>query len=306
MESFDVIVVGGGPAGATAAIYAKRSGLNTLLIEKAGVGGRILNARSLENYPGFLSISGIEFGEKLKEQLENLGIEVLSDEVIHLNLNDKEKEVITKDKTFKSKTVILASGSEHRKLNIKGEDTYTGRGVSYCATCDAPFFRDKTVAVVGGGNAAVDEALHLSEIASEVYLIHRRESLRAEDVRQEKLKEMKVKILLNTVVEEIRGDKMVESLEIKDNKSDKKSDLKVDGVFISIGYIPSTLVAKEAGIELNDRGFITVDRDQRTNLEGVFAAGDVTGGVMQVATAVGEGTVAAIKAYNFIKKPYWA
>jgi len=303
---YDVIIIGGGPAGVTAAIYAKRSGLDILLIEKGIIGGKIVNATSLENYPGFVSISGIEFADKLKEQLERLNINILYDNVIHLNLQEKEKEIKTKNKTFKTKTVILASGTENRKLGIKGEDEFIGRGVSFCATCDAPFFKNKTVAVVGGGNSAVEEALYLSGIASNVYLIHRRDILRAERVRREKLKEMNVNVLLNMEVEEINGDKFVRSITLRNNKDNRISEINVDGVFISIGYVPSTIIARDAGVNVDKDGYIIVDRYQRTNIDGVFAAGDVTGGIMQVSTAVGEGTVAGISAYNFIKKPYWA
>ncbi len=302
---YDVIIIGGGPAGVTAAIYAKRSGLDILLIEKGIIGGKIVNATSLENYPGFVSISGIEFADKLKEQLERLNINILYDNVIHLNLQEKEKEIKTKNKTFKTKTVILASGTENRKLGIKGEDEFIGRGVSFCATCDAPFFKNKTVAVVGGGNSAVEEALYLSGIASNVYLIHRRDILRAERVRREKLKEMNVNVLLNMEVEEINGDKFVKSITLRNNKDNRISEINVDGVFISIGYVPSTIIARDAGVNVDKDGYIIVDRYQRTNIDGVFAAGDVTGGIMQVSTAVGEGTVAGISAYNFIKKPYW-
>ena len=302
---YDVIIIGGGPAGVTAAIYAKRSGLDILLIEKGIIGGKIVNATSLENYPGFVSISGIEFADKLKEQLERLNINILYDNVIHLNLQEKEKEIKTKNKTFKTKTVILASGTENRKLGIKGEDEFIGRGVSFCATCDAPFFKNKTVAVVGGGNSAVEEALYLSGIASNVYLIHRRDILRAERVRREKLKEMNVNVLLNMEVEEINGDKFVRSITLRNNKDNRISEINVDGVFISIGYVPSTIIARDAGVNVDKDGYIIVDRYQRTNIDGVFAAGDVTGGIMQVSTAVGEGTVAGISAYNFIKKPYW-
>jgi len=303
---YDVIIIGGGPAGVTAALYAKRSGLDILLIEKGIIGGKIVNATSLENYPGFVSISGIEFADKLKEQLERLNVNILYDNVIHLNLQEKEKEIKTKNKTFKTKTVILASGTENRKLGIKGEDEFIGRGVSFCATCDAPFFKNKTVAVVGGGNSAVEEALYLSGIASNVYLIHRRDILRAERVRQEKLKEGKVKVLLNMEVEEINGDKFVKSITLRNNKDNRISEINVDGVFISIGYVPSTIIARDAGVNVDKDSYIIVDRYQRTNIDGVFAAGDVTGGIMQVSTAVGEGTVAGISAYNFIKKPYWA
>ena len=186
---YDVVVIGGGPAGCTAALYAKRSGLKTLLIEKGIIGGYIVNARSLENYPGFSSISGMDFGSKLSEQLKGFDVELMPDEVVQLSLKGEIKEVSTREKKIQTKTVILASGTEHRKLGIKGEAEFIGRGVSFCATCDAPFYRDRKVAVIGGGNSAVDEALTISEMASTVYLIHRRDMLRAEQVRCEQLAE---------------------------------------------------------------------------------------------------------------------
>ena len=301
-----MVIVGGGPAGVTAAIYAKRSGLDTLLIEKGVIGGYIANTRHLENYPGFKSISGMDFGEKLREQLEGLEVEILQDEVLGLEIEGILKRVFTLKKEYDTKTLIIASGTEHRRLDIKGEDVFIGRGVSFCATCDAPFYKNRKVAVVGGGNSAVDEALTLAEISSNTYLIHRRDALRAEHIRQEQLVEKGVEILYNTEVREIKGGSMVESITLKDNKTNQVRELEVDGVFIAIGYTPSTLVAREAGIEVDGRGYVVVDRSQKTNIQGVYAAGDVTGGLMQVTTAVGEGAIAAVSAFNYIRKPYWS
>ncbi|OYT27782.1 MAG: thioredoxin-disulfide reductase [Candidatus Altiarchaeales archaeon ex4484_96] len=303
---YDVVVIGGGPAGCTAALYAKRSGLKTLLIEKGIIGGYIVNARSLENYPGFSSISGMDFGSKLSEQLKGFDVELMPDEVVQLSLKGEIKEVSTREKKIQTKTVILASGTEHRKLGIKGEAEFIGRGVSFCATCDAPFYRDRKVAVIGGGNSAVDEALTLSEMASTVYLIHRRDMLRAEQVRCEQLAEKGVKILYDTELTQIKGDKMVDSVMLVNNKTKQKSELDVDGVFIAVGYVPSTLIAQEAGVNLNGTGYVIVDESQKTNVDGVYAAGDVTGGVLQVATAVGEGAIAGVSVFNYLRKPYWS
>ncbi|MEA1924848.1 MAG: thioredoxin-disulfide reductase [Candidatus Altiarchaeota archaeon] len=303
---YDVVIVGGGPAGVTAAIYAKRSGLDTLLIEKGVIGGYIANTLHLENYPGFKSISGMDFGERLREQLEKFDVEILVDEVLQLELGDEVREVFTRKNRYKTRTLIIASGTEHRRLEIKGEDVFIGRGVSFCATCDAPFYKDRRVAVVGGGNSAVDEALTLAETASKTYLIHRRDVLRAEHIRQKQLEENGVEILYNTEVREIKGDSMVKSLTIEDNKTNQEKELEVDGVFIAIGYTPSTLVAREAGIEVDEKGYVVVDRGQKTNIQGVYSAGDVTGGLLQVTTAVGEGAIAAVSAFNYIRKPYWS
>jgi len=276
------------------------------LIEKGVIGGYISNTMHLENYPGFDLISGMDFGERLKGQLEKFDVEILSDEVLQLKLDGGVKEVYTREGRYEAKTIIIASGTEHRRLDIKGEDVFIGRGVSFCATCDAPFYRGRKVAVVGGGNSAVDEALTLAGVASTTYLIHRRDVLRAEHIRQKQLIDAGVEILYNTEVREIKGDSMVESLTIENKKTKQVSELKVDGVFIAIGYIPSTLVAREAGIDVDGRGYIVVDRSQKTNVEGVYAAGDVTGGLMQVTTAVGEGAIAAVSAFNHIRKPYWS
>lgn len=301
---YDTIIIGGGPAGLTAGIYAVRRGLKTLIIEKTVVGGQMLLANEIENYPGFDHISGGDLGDKMGSQAKKLGVEVVMEEVIGMKLKGELKTVVTRDSQYTGKTVIIATGGMHKRLDIKGEEEFVGRGVSFCATCDAPFFRDKTVAVIGGGNSAVNDALYLSGIAGKTYLIHRRESLRAEEVRQAGLIEHGVELILDTTLEEIRGNKFVNSISIKNVKTGRIKKLDVDGVFVSIGVVPSTVMEKGEGIEVDGRENIVVNRNQETNIPGVFAAGDVTGGVMQVATAVGEGCVAALSAYKYTKKPY--
>ncbi|MBN2251270.1 MAG: thioredoxin-disulfide reductase [Candidatus Altiarchaeota archaeon] len=302
---YDVIIVGGGPAGITSAIYAAKREMNTLLIEKGPLGGYMLLTNNIENYPGFLRISGPDLAGLMEEQVESLDVDIVKSEVVNIHVGDSFKKVSTPQGEYRGKSLILAVGGGHKKLEVKGEKEFTGRGVSYCATCDAPFFKGKTVAVVGGGNSAIADALYLSEISKKTYLIHRRETLRAEEARQKELKKRGVRILVNTAVEEITGDKLVNGIRIRSIGENTTKDIPVNGVFISIGTIPHSELAKEAGIKLDERQFIQVDRGQETNIEGVYAAGDVTGGVLQISTAVGEGCIAALSAYKHVKKPYW-
>ncbi|MBN2013702.1 MAG: thioredoxin-disulfide reductase [Candidatus Altiarchaeota archaeon] len=301
----DVIIIGGGPAGLSAGIYAVRRGLSTLILEKKILGGQLPFVREVENYPGFKSILGKELADRMVEQVKQLGVEFLVGEMEDMNLKGEIKSIKTKEGEHACRAVIIATGGEYQKLGVSGEKEFTGRGVSYCPTCDAPFFRDKIVAVVGGGNRAVSDALYLSDVAKEVYLIHRRDKLRAEQASQEKLKEKGVKPILNAVVEEFHGDVMLKSIRIKDVETGIPAVLNVQGVFISVGTIPHTEVEKKNGVAVDEKGFIKVDRNQKTNISGVYAAGDVTGGVMQISTAVGEGCVAALSAYEHIREPYW-
>jgi len=302
---YDVIIIGGGPGGMTAAIYAAKRELKTLLIEKGPFGGYMLLTNNIENYPGFLKVSGSELSEKMEEQVRSLRVDIVSDEATKLHLEGNVKKVDTVEGTYEGKAIILAVGGGHKKLEVKGEKEYTGRGVSYCSTCDAPFYKGKTVAIVGGGNSAISDALYLSDVAKKVYLIHRREALRAEESRQAELRKRGVDILLNTGIDGIIGDKLVNAIQIRDLVDNQVKRLSVDGVFISIGTVPHSELAKYAGVKLDDKNFIKVDRNQETNVEGVFAAGDVTGGVLQISTAVGEGCIAALSAYKYVKKPYW-
>jgi thioredoxin reductase (NADPH) len=302
---YDVIIIGGGPGGMTAAIYAAKREMKTLLIEKGPFGGYMLLTNKIENYPGFLKVSGSELSEKMEEQVRSLTVDIVSAEAMKLHLEGNIKKVDTTEGTYEGKAIILAVGGGHKKLEVKGEKEYTGRGVSYCSTCDAPFYKGRTVAVVGGGNSAISDALYLSDVAKKVYLIHRRDALRAEETRQAELRKRGVEILLNTGIDEIAGDKLVNAIQIRDLSDNQVKRIAVDGVFISIGTVPHSELAKDAGVKLDDKNFIKVDRNQETNVEGVFAAGDVTGGVLQISTAVGEGCIAALSAYKYVKKPYW-
>jgi thioredoxin reductase (NADPH) len=265
----------------------------------------MLLTNNIENYPGFLKISGPDLSAKMEEQVRSLPVTIVNAEAMKLELEGNIKKVATSEGTFEGKAIIITVGGGHKKLEVNGEKEYTGKGVSYCATCDAPFYKGRTVAIVGGGNTALQDALYLSEVAKRVYLIHRRETLRAEEARQRELVKKGVEIMLNTSVEDIGGEKLVNCIKIKDRTTGEEKRLKVDGVFISIGTIPHSELAKEAGVLLDEKNFIKVDRNQETNVEGVFAAGDVTGGVLQICTAAGEGCIAALNAYKHVKKPYW-
>ncbi len=302
---YDVVIIGGGPGGMTAGIYAVRRSLKTLILERGLCGGQMQITPEIGNWPGTKMITGPELSANMQEHAKSLGVEFLTEEVIDLELKGEVKKVKTRNKEINAKTVIIATGGSHRKLEAKGEDKLVGRGVSYCATCDGPLFKGKTVAVIGGGNAAVEDALYLNNLAGKTYLVHRRDEFRAEEKQMKDLEASDIELVVDTVIDEIKGDPMVEELSLNNTKTEKLSSIKVDGVFISIGNVPSTQLAKKAGVDLDERGFISVDRDMKTNVPGVFAAGDVIGGIPQISTAVGEGCIAALKAYMYIKNPYW-
>jgi thioredoxin reductase (NADPH) len=296
----DLIIIGAGPAGLTAALYAGRSRIDTILVEKMAPGGRILMSESIENYPGFPGgISTSELISRMQAQIKELAIGVESEEV--LDLDCVNKIVKTSGNTYKSQAIIIASGAKPRKLNIPGEDKYTGRGVSYCATCDAPFYKGKKVVLVGGGNAVAEEALYLSRFASSVSVIHRRQDLRASAILQERLKQdKKINLILSSLVTEIKGNQKVEAVKVKDLLSGKEDDFACDGVFIYIGYEPETAFLK-GKIATDEAGFILSDDAMATSAQGVFACGDCRKkSLYQVINACGDGAVAADSAYKFI------
>jgi len=307
MEKWELIIIGAGAAGLTAGLYGARSGLNTLIIEEKMAGGNTVNAPVIENYPGFISITGQELVQKMVEQCTRFGVEIRQLEKVEGLELDNVKKVFTNRNVYEASAIIIATGTHHRKLGVPGEEEFGGKGVSYCAICDAPFFKDRRVLVVGGGNSAAITALYLSEIASNVKLSHRRSQLRAEEalVRELKKKE-NVEILWNTVVKEIKGDTLVREVVLYNNETGETSKLETDGVFVQIGEVPNSEFAQKAGIKVNEAGYIIVDVRQRTNKEGVYAAGDVTNRpVKQIGTAVGEGTIAATDAYGYIRRPYY-
>lgn len=297
---YELAIIGGGAAGYTAGIYAVRSGIKTVIFEK-GLGGGLANVSpKIENYPGFESISGMDLMEKMKQHASKYTDIHFNEEVKKIEKLKGEFKVITDKTSYNVKAIVLCTGTEYRKLNSPGEKELTGKGVSYCATCDGFFFKGKKVAVVGGGNTAIIESIFLKQIGcEEVFVIHRRDQLRAEDAYKNEAIEKGVKIIYNTHVESIHGDQNVASLELHNVNSGEKSKLKIDGVFISIGEEPINTFAKDLGVKLDERGFVKVDKQQRTNVKGVFAAGDITGGLRQVVTACAEGAIAALRINTF-------
>lgn len=300
MKNFDIIIIGGGPAGLTAGLYASRRNLKTLVVSPI-IGGQMSLAPSIENYPGVNPIPGIKLAEKMKRQAKKFGCAFKQETVVSLELKDEIKKVKTHDNEYYAKAIIIATGSHYRKLEAEGEDKFIGRGVSYCAVCDMPFFKNKKVAIIGGSDTAVKSAIYASEIASEVYLIHRRDQLRAEEANQKILEKSKVKIIWNSVVDKIQGDKFVDKIIIKDVNTNETKELAVDGVFIEIGEVPTTEIMKTAGIEINEKNFIKVNEKLETNIPGVFAAGDVTGAFAQIIVADAQGAEAATNTYLFLK-----
>ncbi|MEM4222224.1 MAG: thioredoxin-disulfide reductase [archaeon] len=305
---YDLIIIGLGPAGLTAGIYAARRNLKTLIIGKE-FGGNMAKAHLIENYPGFESISGIELSKKMSGQASKFGCEIIYDSAVDLIKEKDSFKVICETNSFESKAVILATGTAHRELGIKGEKEFLGKGVSYCPTCDGPFFRNRIVAVIGGSDSALTSAAYLSTIAKKVYLIHRGEEFRGETKNLEKiLQTQNIERIMNSVVSEIKGGKIVESIFVKNVKTEEIKEIKVDGVFIQVGYVPLSNLLKNLNVKTDEKGYIEVNKKMETNVPGVFAAGDVTGGILQVAQAVGQGAIAAISAYYYIKNmknPYY-
>lgn len=313
-ETYDLAIVGAGPAGLAAAIYAGRDRFNTIVLEKTIPGGQINNTDRIENYPGFDQISGPElvdrfvrqaekFGSKIKQLAEVTKIIRNPDGFFDIEIN--RKEVIC------SRAIILAPGSNYRKLNVPGEDKFRqGGGVSYCGTCDGPFFKDKIIVAVGGGNTACEEAVHLTKFAKKVYLVHRREEFRAQRILQEevfkKVEEGKIELVLNTILTSIEGENRVEYVKLKNVKTEEESELACDGVFIFIGMVPNTGFLKDF-VELDENGFIVCEpKYLRTELPGVFAAGDCrVGSVRQIAASCADGIIAAMMLKNYFADPDW-
>jgi len=304
-REFDLIIIGGGPAGLTAAIYGGRMGLKTAVYENKGFGGLAGTAPKIENYPGFRSINGLELTEKMREQAESWGATLFYEEV--LAINPKEMTISTYGGKTKAKAIIIATGSKHLSLGLPNEFQLVGNGISYCATCDGPLFRDQDVAAVGGGNAAGLEVIYLSNVAKKVYLIHRRHCMRAEACIVDEVDSLEnVVPMYNCVIEEaITKDDKLGALKIKNIETGEISKIDVNALFIAIGVEPQSDLAKKAGIKLDDDNCIKVNRDQETNIPGIYAAGDVTGGIRQITTAVGEGTTAAMNAYLYIKQGWY-
>jgi thioredoxin reductase (NADPH) len=301
---YDVIIIGAGPAGLSAAIYAARSGMKAAVFEKAIIGGQITVTEEIENYPGFEhAISGFDLTDTMRKQAERFGTEFITEDVTSLGLEGKCKIVGTIEKEYRAKSLIYCSGASPRRMNVPGEERLTGHGVSYCATCDGALYRGKKVAVIGGGDSAIEEGMFLTRFAEKVYVIHRRDTLRAQHIIQERaFKNPKLEFVWDTVVQEIKGEQRVSELELYNRKTDKISFLPVDGVFIYVGIIPNTNLL-ESRVMLDTSGFIVTDEYMHTNIPGIFAAGDVRSKVLrQVVTATNDGAIAAWSAEKWVEE----
>lgn len=304
-KNYDLVIIGAGPAGLTASIYAQRALLETVVLERLVPGGQILLSQRIENYPGVpLPISTKRLMEKMQRQAENLGMKLEQAEAKGIELDHEKKIIHTlSDQKYTTLTVIIASGAESSKLGAVGEATFVGRGVSYCATCDAPFFKDQEVTVVGGGDTALEETLHLVKFVRKVYLVHRRGMLRAEKILQERaFRNPKVEIIFRSVVNEIYGDSQVEGVELKSLETGKIKRIPCSGVFISVGLKPNTDFIRDL-IELDKKGFVKTRANLETNVPGIFACGDVRKNLLkQVVVACGEGALAVSSAEGYINK----
>ena len=303
MNQYDIIIIGAGPGGLTAGIYGGRQGKKNLIIDTDLAGGLGREVPEMENYPGFDNISGLELIEKMKAQaIKNCELHEL-EEVTEIAKTDDEYRftVKTNKDTYQSKTIILATGSSHRQLGAKGEEEFKGKGVSYCATCDGFFFAGRDIIMVGGGNSALQEALYLKNLGANVTIIHRRDEFRAQKHLQNMIKEAGINTILNATVDEIKGDMLVESVVLKDTQTGELTEMPINGVFVSVGYIPHTELAKQIGVNLDESGHIIIDKDQKTNIDYAYAIGDVCVGLKQWVVACGEGAVAATSAFNDIQ-----
>jgi len=299
----DLIIIGAGPAGLTAGLYAARARLKTLMLEKLSPGGQVLMTDWVENYPGFPDgISGFDLIDKMRRQAEKFDLVIESQEVSRLELSLEKKVVVTDKGNLETRALILTSGATPRKLGIEGEELLIGKGVSYCATCDGPFYRDQEVALIGGGDTAVEEAIFLTRFAAKVHLIHRRDELRATKLLRERVMALdQVNIVWDTVPTRIVGDTEVKGVDLKNVKTGKTSHLPVQGVFVFVGYIPNTELVK-GQLELDKLGFVVTNNDMQTSVPGVFAAGDIRSKILrQIATAVGEGATAVFAVERYLE-----
>ena len=301
-EFHDLIIIGAGPAGLSAGLYAARDKQDVVLIEKLSPGGQVLSTDWVENYPGFPEgVSGFELMDAIRKQAERFDLKILSHEVQGVDFEKQVKHLSLASGSMDARSVIVTTGAQPRKLGIEGEELLTGKGVSYCGTCDGPFYRDAEVAVIGGGDTAVQEAIFLTRFASRVYVIHRRDELRATKIIQERaFANEKIEFVLDTIPLSIEGQTGVERLRLSNVKTNEESTLNIEGVFVLVGTRPVTEFLKDA-VDLDDQGFIKVNRRQETNISGVFAAGDVTSETpRQIATAVGEGVTAVLDAEEYL------
>ncbi len=300
---YDIIIIGGGPGGLTASIYAQRAGLKTLLIEKAMPGGQMCLTPEIENYPGFENTDGFSLGLKMQNSAVKFGAEIITDEVSEVDFSNPLKKVTVGSKDFFAKTVIISTGAEPKKLGLKNEESFIGKGVSYCAHCDGMFFKGKTVVVAGGGNSAVSDALYLSNICSKVIIIHRRNELRASKIYNKRLSELEnIEILWDAEITDFLGEEKIEAVTVEIKKDKTTSKIMCDGVFISIGRTPETKLFKDI-LDIDENGYIIADETTKTNIAGVYAVGDVRKkDLRQIVTAVSDGAVAAYFAEKYIEE----
>jgi len=307
-KAYEVIIIGGGPAGLTAGLYTSRSRLRTLLIESSIFGGQITTTELIENYPGFpQGITGAELGQLMEEQARRFGLEMVNQEVLEVKLEGEKKVVRTHEADYEAEVLIVSSGTEYRRLGIPGEEEFVGKGVSFCATCDGAFFQDSRIVVVGGGDSALTEALFLTKFAKEVTIIHRRDALRATKIYQERtFANPKIKFLWNSVMQEIKGDKMVQSILVRNVKTGEVKEFETEGVFLFVGIVPRTQFLKGL-VQMDDGGYVLTNEDCETSVKGIFAAGDCRKKLLrQITTAVGDGATAASAAEKYLeekKKP---
>jgi thioredoxin reductase (NADPH) len=302
MKEYDLLIVGGGPGGLTAGMYGARCALRTLIIERYLPGGQVANTELIEDYPGFESISGTELATRMSAHAKKFGAEIISENVSEIYCQNSDRIVVTDQEKYKAPVVIIATGGQPRKLAVPGEEKFAGRGVSYCAICDGAFFKDQKIAVVGGGDAAVEEANFLTKYGSKVYIIHRRDELRAQKIIQERaFKNEKIEFVWDSVVEEVNGHKKVESVTLKSKKNGAVRQLQVGALFVFIGFVPNSKLVRE-DLNLDPNGYILTNERMETNIPGIYAVGDVRSQLCrQVTNAVGDATTAAIAADKYIQ-----
>lgn len=300
-QVLDLVIVGAGAAGITAAIYASRAKLSFVILEKSFTGGQIINTYEIENYPGIKATSGFELGTMFREHAEALNVEFLSEEVLEIITEGTVKKIITNANIYETRTIIMATGASWRKLGATGEDKFSGLGVSYCATCDGAFYRGKTTVVIGGGDVAVEDAIYLSRLCKKVYLVHRRDELRAVKVLQEQLLKIdNIEILWNHEVDEIIGNEFVEQMKLHNNKTDEKRTIDINGVFVAVGSTPNSSLIKDK-VETDNSGWVATDEECATNIEGVYAAGDLrVKKLRQVVTAAADGAISVYAAEHYM------
>lgn len=301
---YDVIIIGGGPAGLTAGLYTSRARLKTLLIESGIFGGQMMTTEQIENYPGFpQGVSGEELSRLMEEQAKRFGMETMNDEVLEVSIENEHKKVKTYGGDYFCRALIICTGTEYRKLGVPGEEKFKGRGISYCATCDGAFFKDSRIVVVGGGDSALTEALFLTKFVKELTIIHRRDALRATKIYQERaMSNPKIKFLWNSVVQEIKGDDVVRSVVVKNVKTGEMTEMEIEGAFLFIGLMPRTQFLKDF-VQMDREGYILTNENCETSVKGIFAAGDCRKKLLrQISTSVGDGATAAFAAEKYLEE----